>query len=153
MKRPKVVRRVEQAVDEHTEAEHGRPYARYEGSPSTEELRREQRAELDHAVAGPGIPVMTRGMWHGLVLGSLIGGVIGAIVLLPLGFIPMGDLALGWRLLLAATAGALAGGMAGALYLGGRLPELEGETVNTDGSPGIGSSPRDPTTDERGRIR
>jgi hypothetical protein len=152
MKRPKVVNEVEQAIDEHTAPEHARPYAARDGVPTTAELVGEQQAEMDDVAVGPGVPAMTRGMWHGLLYGSLIGGAIGALVLLPFGFIPMGGIALGWRLLIVASIGAIAGGTGVAMYLGGRLPELEGETVNADGSPGVGSTPRDPTTDPRGRA-
>ena len=65
-----------------------------------------------------------RGMW----MGFLLGAVVGAVVLLPFGFIEMGDLALGWRLLILAGIGAMGGGTAGAVYWGGRMPEIKGDT-------------------------
>jgi hypothetical protein len=37
------------------------------------------------------------------------------------------------------------------MYFGGRVPELQGETVDADGRPSVGSTPRDPNSDERGR--
>lgn len=50
-----------------------------------------------------------------------------------------------------AIAGALAGAAAGGVYWGSWTPELEGETVDTDGRPSNSTSLRDPGTDERGR--
>jgi hypothetical protein len=35
--------------------------------------------------------------------------------------------------------------------MGGRQPELEGETVDADGRPSVGTTLRDPGTDARGR--
>ena len=55
------------------------------------------------------------------------------------------------RIVVVVLAGALAGGTAGALYLGGREPELEGETLDADGRPSIGTTLRDPRRDDRGR--
>jgi hypothetical protein len=37
------------------------------------------------------------------------------------------------------------------MYLGGREPELEGETLDADDRPSIGTTLRDPHTDARGR--
>ena len=56
-----------------------------------------------------------------------------------------------WRLGIAALCGALAGSTALALYMGGREPELEGEMQDADRRPSIGTTLRDPSTDERGR--
>jgi hypothetical protein len=51
-----------------------------------------------------------------------------------------------------ALVGAFAGATGGAVYWGGRLPELEGEVTSADNSPsGSGSSLSDPRTDDRGR--
>ncbi len=114
-------------------------------------LEAEQRRESDQAFAGPGAPASTDAQAKGLLFGSLVGGAIGLVVLLPLAFIPIGGLSLVGRLLICAIAGALAGGTAGVMYLGGRMPELEGETVDADGRPSVGSSPRNPRSDSRGR--
>jgi hypothetical protein len=54
-------------------------------------------------------------------------------------------------MLIAAMCGALAGSTALAVYLGGREPELEGEVQDVDDRPSIGTTPRDPRTDRRGR--
>jgi hypothetical protein len=138
-------------VDEHTEPEHGRKYATSDAPPSEDELKVEQQQEMADAWTGPGVGAMTGSMGKGLVFGALVGGLIGALIFAPFGFIPIGDVAVGWRILLFAVIGALAGGTAGAMYFGGRMPELEGETVNADGSPGVGTAARDPGTDDRGR--
>jgi hypothetical protein len=81
----------------------------------------------------------------------VICAVVGALILIPLGFIGWGGLALGWRLAIAALCGALGGAAAAAVYLGGRGPELEGETTDADERPSIGTSLRDPGTNARGR--
>ena len=112
----------------------------------------EQVAEVERVHAAPAAPPMTSGQWHGLWVGVLIGGAIGAVLGGLLGLIPFADLDVGLRVLITALAGAIAGGTAGAVYFGGRVPELEGETTDADGSPSIGSSPRDPgATDSTGR--
>ena len=148
MDEPKFVRRTEEALDERTAPPAGeRKYA--EGTdPST--LRTEQRDEAADSWVGPGVPVMTDAQAKGFLVGSLVGGLIGAAVFLPLALIPFLD-PVGWRILLVALAGAFAGGTAGALYMGGRQPELEGETLDADGRPSIGTTLRDPHTDPRGR--
>lgn len=148
MPKHRVIKRAEHAIDDLTEQEHGRPYATHPGAPRSDaELRAEQRAELEHAWLAP---IMTRGMTQGLVAGGAIGALIGAIVCLPLAALPLG-ISLGWRFAVVAIAGALAGGTAGAIYFGGRVPELKGETAESDSTPGVGTTPRDPRTDPRGR--
>jgi hypothetical protein len=147
MEKPDIVERAEEKLDEHTEPEGRRKYA---SGADPVALRREQQDEAAESWVGPGVPTMTGGPWHGLLMGSLIGGAIGALLFLPLALIPfMGPAWL--RVLVVLAAGALAGGTAGALYAGGREPELEGETVDADGRPSVGTTPRDPDTDARGR--
>lgn len=147
MDKPDIVERAEQKIDEHTTAPGERKYA---GGATRAELRREQQDEAAQAWVGPGVPSMTDGQWRGLLLGAVAGGVIGAALFLPLALVSFMDPA--WlRVLVVAAAGALAGGTAGALYAGGRQPELEGETVDADGRPSVGTTPRDPGTDVRGR--
>ncbi|MCB1017387.1 MAG: hypothetical protein KDB10_20035 [Acidimicrobiales bacterium] len=145
--------RIEDATDDRTAPEHARKYAHEDDvRGDVREAIREQREEINQSWAGPGLGPMSDGQWKGFVLGSLLGGLLGALVLLPFGLIEWGGgLAVGWRLLVAGLAGALGGGTAGALYFGGRVPELEGETVDAAGRPDLGSSPRDAATDERGR--
>jgi hypothetical protein len=151
MDKPRIVRRAEDKLDELTEPEHERKYASGPGPAQGDDLVREQTLELEQSWAAPGLPVMTDSMFKGLLFGSIVGGAIGILVFLPVAFIPFGGLAVGWRILVVAIVGALAGGTAGAIYFGGRLPELEGETAEADGRPGVGTTPRDPGTDERGR--
>ena len=150
MDKPDAVRRAEHEIDERTEPDEGRKYTPEPDTRDVAALRREQQDEMAQAWAGPGVPTMTDGQWKGLVWGSLIGGAIGALLFLPLALIDFMDPA--WlRVLGVVIAGGLAGGTAGALYPGGREPELEGETIDADGRPSVGTTPRDPTTDVRGR--
>lgn len=144
--------RVEKKMDDATEPDQrAHDATRTDGGYRMEALESEQRAEAGQAWAGPGVPASTNGQAKGLVTGSALGGAIGLVLLLPLAFIPIDGLALSGRLIVAAIAGALAGGTAGAMYFGGRVPELQGETVDADGRPSVGSTPRDPRSDARGR--
>jgi hypothetical protein len=147
MDKPEFVERAEEAVDEHTAPPGGR---KYPGGATDADLRREQQDEAARSWVGPGVPAVTEGQWHGLVIGALVGGALGALLFLPLALIPFMEPA-GARVLLVVLAGAFAGGTAGALYAGGREPELEGELVDEDGRPSVGTMPRDPHTDARGR--
>lgn len=142
--------RVERKIDDAT-ARSGSKYANRDGEGRVDALESEQRREAGQAWAGPGVPASSDGQVKGLVIGSLIGGALGLLLLLPLAFIPVGGLSLTGRLIVCAIAGALAGGTAGAMYFGGRLPELQGETMDADGRPSVGSTPRDPRSDARGR--
>ena len=96
------------------------------------ELRREQQDEAGEA--WPGLGSVTAAQMKGSLGGILVGAVVGAAIFLPLALIPWGGTAVGWRLLLAAVCGAVAGGVALAVYLGGRQPEREGEAVETEGT-------------------
>ena len=148
MEESKMVRRAEEALDERTAPPSGE--RKYADGTDTSALRTEQRDEAADSWVGPGVPAMTDAQAKGFFVGSLAGGLIGAVVFLPLALIPFLD-PVGWRILLVALAGAFAGGTAGALYMGGREPELEGETLDADGRPSIGTTLRDPHTDPRGR--
>jgi hypothetical protein len=145
--------RVEAATDHLTEHEHARKHARHDDiRQDVHEAVREQREEINGSWAAPGMGPMTDGQWKGFLVGALGGGLIGLLLLLPFGLLGWGgEVPLWGRLLIAAIAGALAGGTVGVVYLGGRVPELEGETVDAAGRPDIGSSPRDRSTDARGR--
>jgi hypothetical protein len=152
--RPRWVEKTEEVIDDRTAAPPGeRKYAEgHEAHTDDQEvLRHEQQEEAAESWAGPGFGPMTDAQLKGLVLGALLGGLCGALLFLPLGLIGWGDISLPWRLGLAALCGALGGGTGGALYLGGREPELEGETQDVDERPSIGTTLRDPHTDERGR--
>lgn len=144
---------VEQRIDEGTASEHPRRYAdsdRPTNDPQV--LQHETRREIDGVVAGPGVPAMTGPMWKGLIIGSVLGGAIGAVLLAPLALlVDMGDVALWVRLLIVGGIGAVGGGAAGAHYWGGRLPELSGESLDADNTPSAGSTLADPGTDARGR--
>jgi hypothetical protein len=151
-RRSKWIARTEQVVDEHTAPPAGeRKYVSGDeaNTDDPDVLRHEQREEIAESWFGLGF--LTDAQVKGGVWGAVLGGVLGAVLLLPLGLIPWDGLALGWRLALAALCGALAGSTALALYLGGREPELEGETRDVDDRPSIGTTLRDPHTDDRGR--
>lgn len=140
------------AGDEQPGRGQGSAARKYSSAPPSaeERLRAEQQAEAGESWVGPGVPAMTDAQAKGLVFGSIAGGIVGALLFLPLAFIPVG-MPFALRLLIAVIAGALAGGTGLALYLGGRQPELEGETLDANGRPSVGTTMRDPHTDERGR--
>jgi hypothetical protein len=119
-----------------------------------DDLRREQRAETERQAPTPGpVGVVTEAQGHGLWRGGAVGAIVGALLFWPLGFIRMGELDLGWRMLIGAIIGAIAGSVVGAVYLAGRLPELEGEMTGAHNQPADGTTLADPGTDERGRMR
>ena len=151
-RRSRLVNRTEQAIDERTAPDPGD--RKYVGGPEAattdrEVLRHEQQDEVAESWFGLGL--LTDAQFKGGAVGTVAGGLVGALLFLPLGLISWGGLALGWRLGIAALCGALAGSTALALYMGGREPELEGEMQDADRRPSIGTTLRDPSTDERGR--
>jgi hypothetical protein len=150
--RPRWVAQTEESIDDHTApVPGGRKYApEGKGGPDDRaSLRHEQQEEMSQSWFGFG--QITDAQFKGGIVGLVIGAVVGALILIPLGFIGWGGLALGWRLAIAALCGALGGAAAAAVYLGGRGPELEGETTDADERPSIGTSLRDPGTNARGR--
>jgi hypothetical protein len=144
-RKPSAVKKIESAMDQrvHPDTE--------AGPVGLGELYRRQREEGAEKTWGGVVP-MTAGQGKGAIFGIVVGAVIGAALFWPFGFISWGtDVSLGLRILTAAIIGAIAGSTAGVLYFGGRVPELDGETLSADGLPGTGTSPADPRTDERGR--
>jgi hypothetical protein len=101
--------------------------------PDERERRLQQQAETQASWASPGLAALSPGQATGMIMGLVGGGLIGAVVFMWVGLIPMAGLAVGWRLAICAAIGALAGGTAGTLYWGGRAPELSGEMVDDDG--------------------
>jgi hypothetical protein len=79
------------------------------------------------STVGPDGAVLTDAQGRGAWVGAAIGGVIGAVLLGTLGLFPLVELDLVPRVLLFALGGFMGGSAAGAVFLGGRLPELEGE--------------------------
>lgn len=110
----------------------------------------DQQAETHHTVAEAGPVQMTQGQWQGMVFGGLAGAVLGAVIALPFAAIPFME-SVTARIVLLLIVGALAGAAAGGVYGGGRAPELKGEVTDADGRPSVGTTPRDPDTDARGR--
>jgi hypothetical protein len=82
-------------------------------------VRGEMYEEMQHTVAGANATgPLTREMQAGAIPGAVIATVVGAVIALPLGLIPLGDLGLGLRLLIAAGVGALVGALYG-FFAGG----------------------------------
>lgn len=94
-----------------------------------------QRAETGVAgTVGPSTPALPNSMARGLWRGGALGAVVGAIVLLPLALIPILDLAVGVRVLIALFVGAAAGAAVGAVFFGGAVAETESEDTEGDES-------------------
>lgn len=92
-----------------------------------------QRAETGGAgTVGPSTSPLPNSMTRGLWRGGAIGAVIGALVLLPLALIPIFDLAVGARVLIALVVGAAAGAAVGAVFFGGAVAEAESEDNEGD---------------------
>lgn len=144
---PEPAERTRRWVDEHTEPASGEPKGLEDvaGTPDVDDLRRQQHREMRSTGLG------TEGQFRGAATGTLIGGVGGALLGVLVGWIALSGIDGALRVVLPLIVGAAAGAAAGFVYLGGRTPELENETTTASGRPQIGSSPRDPGTDERGR--
>jgi hypothetical protein len=146
--------RAEDWLDEQTQPEDGgAKYLEGDPVPTRTELRAQQQREVGDP-RGPvplTTPAASDAQSKGMVAGGLLGAVVGLVLVTPIGLIEWADVSLGGRLLVAAIVGVAAGAAVGAVYAGGRMPELEGEARDADGSPQIGSTPRDPHTDARGR--
>lgn len=152
-RKPHAVERFEERLDEHTRpAEPGdRRYASRASGHNQSALRAEQEEETSRGISQAGFEHMTSGQWRGMIGGGAAGALVGAVIMAVVGaFVPIFD-PLWVRLGLFALCGALAGAAAGGVYWGGRLPELEGETMDGDGRPSDGTTLRDPHTDSRGR--
>jgi hypothetical protein len=92
-----------------------------EGRDEVVAMRAEMREEIEHTVIGPGpVGPATKEMTKGLRLSFPVGIIIGALLVLPFGFIPFGGLSLYVRLIIAVVVGAVAG-LSVALVLGGGL--------------------------------
>lgn len=99
--------------------------------------RREQRREIDAAGSflGPTALMATDGQGRGMLIGGAIGAVVGAVLFVPLGLLDLINLDLLARVIIFSGCGAIAGGIAGAVFGGGRVPELEGEATDVDAAP------------------
>lgn len=152
MKLRKLIDRAEDALDSRTEPSRpgDRKHVPYGLGEDSEVLKEENTAEASEPAMSSGPPHLTSGQWKGLVIGGLVGGVIGAVLLLPLALVPFLEPAT-TRVVVVVIIGAIAGATASAVYWGGRMPELEGETIDVDGRPSSGTSLRTPGTDDRGR--
>ncbi len=94
-----------------------------------------QRAETGAAGAvGPSTSPLPNSMSRGLWRGGALGAVVGALVLLPLAFVPMLDMDLVVRVVIALVVGATAGAAVGAVFFGGAVAEAENEESSGDES-------------------
>lgn len=153
VRKPRAVERFEERLDEHTQPDQpgDRRHASRASGRNRSALRAEQVEETAQGVMDAGFEHMTRGQWRGMLFGGAGGAALGAVLMVVAGlFVPIFE-PLWARLALFALVGALAGAAAGGVYWGGRLPELEGETMDADGRPSSGTTLRDPHTDRRGR--
>lgn len=93
----------------------------------------EQRAETGvSGTVGPSTPALPNSMARGLWRGGAVGAVIGALLLLPAAFIPIFDLSVGVRIVIALVVGAAAGAAVGAVFFGGAVAETESEDNEGD---------------------
>ncbi|MGK2948626.1 MAG: hypothetical protein ACSLFP_08630 [Acidimicrobiales bacterium] len=138
------VDRAEGWLDDHTQPEGDRPQGleHTDGPSDVAELRQQQQDEMTHT--GLGSPAQSKGA----ALGWIAGAIIGAIIAFAVSFLVVDSMA--GRVVLTVV-GACAGSAAFFVYWGGRNPELENETMTAQGRPGIGTTPRDSGTDDRGR--
>lgn len=137
------VDRAEDWLDDHTQPEGDRPQGLdADGPPDVADLRRQQQDEMTRT--GLGSPAQ----FKGAAAGWIVGAVLGALIAFAVSFAVVDSTA--GRVILTVV-GACAGSAAFFVYWGGRNPELENETMTADGRPGIGTTPRDPGTDDRGR--
>ncbi len=84
----------------------------------------EDQAQSATAGPFPATPPMTGSTAKASIGGAALGAVVGALLILPLGFVAFGDMGLGPRLLAAAVIGAAGGSVVGWLsggYLGGHV--------------------------------
>lgn len=93
--------------------------------PTVDDLRREQRREAAHATY-----VHTRGQVHGLVFGAVVFGAIGLVLGALIGFVAF-DSDSPARFVVPAIV-ALFSSWVGIVYWGGRAPEVEHETDDTE---------------------
>ncbi len=143
--RPEPVQKAEAWLDNKTMPDGNRPKGLEDvsGEPTVEELRREQRREMENVTLG------TEGQTRGAFFGSLAFGAVGLVLGVVVGLLLFDGDSPG-RIVVPVMATLFAGVM-GFVYWGGRTPELENETMSTTGEPGISSTPRSPNTDDRGR--
>ncbi len=101
------------------------------------ERRERRREQVDEAAESwPGLGSITDAQMKGSIAGIVFGAVVGALLFLPFALLPWGGMGVGARTAIAALCGAVAGGVALAVYLGGREPEREGEVTGTQGTEG-----------------
>ena len=81
-------------------------------------LRGEMRQETDDLIVGPGMPGFTKEMTRNIVPWSIIGSLLGALVLLPFAFMRWGDTSLVQRMVWMVVSGVFFGGTIGFMLAG-----------------------------------
>ena len=115
-------------------------------------LRGEMSEELGNTVAGPGnVGPFTKEMTKGIRVAAPLATLAGAVLALPLAFLPLpyGDLNLVARLVIAAAVGAAAGGTLGLILGGGLAAKGPGEQLASERGVTLAISSEDPAELDR----
>jgi len=95
------------------------------------------------ATVGPTGGIMTDAQGRGAMAGGLIGASVGLVLMVAVGLlVPIADLDLAVRLGIFGVVGLFGGAVVGAVYGGGRAPELEGEATDADVEVPVAASSR-----------
>lgn len=108
------------------------------GDEDPRKMDEAMRKETQDSWAAPSVGVVTPAQVKGGIAGGVIGAVAGGIIGIAIGLLPLFDMAVGLRVLVIGSTGAVAGSTIVGLLGGFFRPDQEGET---DALPGEG--PRD----------
>lgn len=112
-------------------------------------LKAEMREEMQHTFVGPGnVGPFTKEMSKGITVGTIVCTIAGAILALPLAFIPLGDIGIGARLAIAAAIGAVAGATVG-FMAGGFAAKGPGQPLAAERGTTVSIDVRTPEEIER----
>lgn len=129
---------MDEPMDPRHPSKHGNRIVEDVGQAEVDRRRGEQAGETDEVLGTPTTPALPQPMGSGMVKGGLIGAVVGAVLLTPLAFADILDLALPVRLVIVWIAGAAAGAALGGVFFGGAKAEMENpendEYVYADGA-------------------
>lgn len=129
---------MEEPMDPSHPSEHGNRIVEPATHREVDRRRGEQAGETDEVLGTPTTPALPHSMGSGMVKGGAIGAVVGAVLLTPLAFADILDLALPVRLVIVWIAGAAAGAALGGVFFGGAKAEMENpendEYVYADGA-------------------
>lgn len=112
-------------------------------------LKAEMREEMQHTFVGPGsVGPFTKEMSKGITVGTIVCTIAGALLALPLAFIPFGDIGIGARLFIAAAIGAAAGATVG-FMAGGFAAKGPGQPLAAERGTTVSIDVRTPEEIER----